>query len=103
MLKARNIVVYILCGLIIAGILSAIILSFKNKNNASPPIPRTNHSQSVPSVPKTSSNSSSNANNSSDSTNPALTNTGPGNTIGLFIVSSLFFTIIYWRVQVKRL
>lgn len=119
---------YLIYGIIVAGLIAAIVVSLHNNNSSKskPTAHKPVTSQSQKPAPKTGStpsesgsSGSNNAAGSQSSANaskqagntgnsaagpaPQLSNTGPGDTIGLFVLTTLTGTLLYRRRLVRRL
>lgn len=110
MSRLARVFLYVIYVLIIGGLATAIALSFHTKKVAAPsPIPNTSKQVVTQSKPPTSAISKTpsrpvavNKPATSKSTpaanpSPALANSGPGNTIGLFVAVSTLGAFAYRR------
>jgi hypothetical protein len=98
---------YVVYAVIVSGLIVAIVADFRSGNPTPAPTKPSSSRQVAKATSKVpvqpGSKSSSNAQNTGVSSSSQLSNTGPGNTIGLFVLASVAGSAIYrWRL-VRRL
>jgi hypothetical protein len=98
---ARSAILYILYAVVVICLVVAITLSFNGTANA----PKITQPQAKPQTgqlaPKTSNNTPQAS--AKPATNPGLTNSGPGNTIAIFMAVSFSSAIIHWLIVRRKL